>query len=402
MQSEPAMDIYQEYLNDDHFGGDDNFSGIAKQVSRYFLIKLGSSSIGYPFELARLLRQIQYSPKDKLASDYDTLSHDYPNEKTIIDKEMDEILPKMKNLADILNESSTKDDELETDDNGYLKSPLGHSQWPIDLDKSQGLGSTALTVARRQGLLSTWQGLMPFWLHRVLFDFSTATIEEGLEGNRYVSDTIDRNLVSDRIDIRPGVIPVMAEAISGIVLSPIELIHTRMAVQSVYNIERNYSSSFACAKDLFLKKGILGLYPNLGLTACLKILSPSVRIFPSTALSSFWEGLAKELSLLHHLAYFGSSFAVMCAPFFIVSPLETIRRRLFVQASAQSTLVPRVPVAERKYTGFWNCLYRIIKEEGVSALYQGMSYQMTTNVLLLALNILTEFNNDIPEDIDDF
>lgn len=396
------MNIYQEYLSDDHFGGDDNFSGVAKQVSRYFLIKLGSSSIGYPFELARLLRQIQYLPKDKFVSDVDTLSRISPNEKTIIDMEMDEFLPKMKNLADILNESSSKEGELEVDENGYLKSPLGHSQWPMDLDKSQGLGSTALTIARRQGLLSAWQGLMPFWLHRVLFDFSTATIEEGLEGNRYVSDIIDRNLVSDRIDIRPGVIPVMAEAIAGILLSPIELIHTRMAVQSVYNVERKYPNSVACARDIYVKKGILGLYPNFGLTACLKILAPSVRILPSTALSSFWERLAKELTLLHHLAYFGSSFAVMCAPFFIVSPMETIRRRLFVQASAQSAVVPRVPVAEMKYTGFWNCLYRIIKEEGISALYQGMSHQMTTNVLLLALNILTEFNDDIPEDIDDF
>ncbi len=298
------MDPYEEYLKDDH-QFTDTFQGASKQLGRYLMIKLGSASLGYPFELARLLRQCQTK-----------VTVEPESKPSPILFEIEE-----KSLEDKLKEAHTIEDNiksysLSTDSAGYVKpTELAlTSRWPMIIDKKHGIGQTSLFIARRQGLSTVWNGLIPYWCHRVCFDLGKATLEESLESSDQLLDTIDTYIpvYKNRIDLKPSVIPIIAQAVSGFLTSPFELIQTRLAVQSVYHNEQAYSGTFDAAKKIYKEEGgISGFFPCPILTLLTKTLEPFLRIVPHLLFSQLFEETYSEDTILSRLALLLGHFTLI-------------------------------------------------------------------------------------------
>lgn len=401
--SKSLPDPYSEYLIDEQhqLGISQDVQGVAKQLARYFMIKLGSASVGYPLELSKLLRQCQSSVEQPSRTISEFPGVESESKSNIFD-ETEKLLAK--------NESGFLSSDLEIDESGYIKPTVPKSsQWPMVLDRSQGMGSTALVIARRQGILSLWQGLLPYWFYRVGFDLSKAAFEETLESSEVLAEYLDAQvptIMNNRVDLRPSIIPIVAQTIAGFLMSPFEVIQARLAIQSVYSNEKTYTGVIDVTKKVYREEGgIYGLFPNPLLTLVHKFLQPTLTIGPTLVYSQLMDydevsggGDGDILKATMHLI--GHFAALSVAPI-VLLPLETIRRRLLV-SNASSSLITRVPLRQKKYSGFWHCLWSIIRDEGVGALYEGFALSLTNNVLLLALNLATELDEEIPEDLEEF
>lgn len=389
-------DTYKEFLADDQtLRINEDVLGNAKQLSRYLMIKLGSSSLGYPFEMAKILRQCQSSVEAarlQAMEEVEQASFLAPKSKLTAANE----------LAGELASDSRKPYALPRDAAGYAVLSARTSQWPAVIEKQHGIGSTALFIARRQGLLSLWNGLLPYWLHRVSFDVAKVVIEEAIDLNETLAELIETRVpVRGPVDLRSAVVPLLAQAVAGIALSPLELVQTRLAVQSVYPAEQAYSGAWSALRRIAREEGGLpGLYPHLLLTCAAKTLTPLLHIVPSMAFSQIWMSRMAQLDGLWSSVYFAGYFAVLTIAPLVTLPLETVRRRLMVGGAP--ALVTRVPVSPRRHSGFWSCLASVVREEGVWALYEGLGLALTNNVLLLALDLFTELEEGIPDDLEEF
>lgn len=386
-----SRDPYQEYLSDEgqQLFLNEDLQDAGKQLARYFMIKLGSASMAYPLEMTKILRQCQSVRPEP------TVESLKPEEKPL--------LSPIRAAHESLSVSPTAY-ALPTDSTGYisLEEAPRASQWPIAIDKSKSLGSSSLFIARRQGLLSLWSGLVPFWIHRIGSDASRVVIEEFLEASQTVTDLIDTRVpvLYKKIDSRPGIIPIIAQAISGFLLSPLEVIYTRLAIQTPYKSERSYSGTIDAMRKVYRNEGGLsGFFPCPLVTLMLKTVSPILRILPSMWYSQYFEGFSEDASLLESLGLVAGQLGVLSIAPMVTLPLETVQRRLLIQSS---DLITRVSTSQRRYRGAFDCFLSIIREEGVPALFQGLTMAFTSNLLMVAVDLATELEEDLVEDIEEF
>ncbi|KAJ3122252.1 hypothetical protein HK098_002991 [Nowakowskiella sp. JEL0407] len=156
--------------------------------------------------------------------------------------------------------------------------------------------------------------------------------------------------------------------------NPIWLIKTRMQLQSSLGTPK-YRNSFECARVVLRDEGIRGLYR--GLSASFLGLTESTFQFV------LYEHLKKKLlerrnasslshndSTLNAFDSFVSAAAAKLTAAVITYPHEVLRTRL------RQTPGPEGP----KYTGLWQATKLIVREEGMAALYGGMTAHLLRTV----------------------
>ena len=365
MNDIPPKDLLEEFLNNDIDGtaSTANFYSSPSQLARYALLKLGSSLAVYPFEMVRLLRQVQ---SDSSSS----------NSSKIV----------------------------------FTPSILLTQKWPLLLDKRADplLFRSVRKTASTQGFFSLWQGIAASWLHSVLFDLGRAALEEmagwmlshGEDGRNLLSyggdggDSLGGDLLSygeDEHIWHSLLVPVLAETSLALALAPLETAHTRLAVQSIWPGEQRYRGIWSA----------LGTYSHAASFAALTyLIPPLLRILPlNWCMARMGEmGWLGEMGLSNRIHVV--QFALLNAQLLLTLPLETVRRRLQIATAFEPgdrLYISRVPLTTVPYAGALDCAKRMIKEEGWASLYQGWAVQVVNNSLLLLLNLLMEL-----EDGEDF
>ncbi|KIJ44029.1 hypothetical protein M422DRAFT_169115, partial [Sphaerobolus stellatus SS14] len=154
-----------------------------------------------------------------------------------------------------------------------------------------------------------------------------------------------------------------AGIVTGTATNPIWVIKTRMQLSA--SQARPYLNSWDCIKDVLRKEGVKGMYK--GLTASyLGVTEGTIqwtlyeRMKRLTANTEGKSGAAGWLGML------GSAGVAKGVASLITYPHEVIRTRLR-QPSINGVL---------KYTGLWQTLQLVIKEEGAGRLYGGLSAHM--------------------------
>ncbi len=139
---------------------------------------------------------------------------------------------------------------------------------------------------------------------------------------------------------------------------PLDIIRTRLSIKSEQHINRTIIS---CGKDIIAKEG--------GIRALYRGLSPTVSgIAPYVALNfTVYEGLkafmeAKQIPLDVEKKLFCGGVSGAIAQTFTY-PFDVIRRRMQMTNSPESTF---------KYSGSFDAVYQIIRNEGFKALFKGM------------------------------
>lgn len=176
-----------------------------------------------------------------------------------------------------------------------------------------------------------------------------------------------------------AMVHLSAAAFAGVVTStatnPIWLIKTRLQLDKAHDVaQRQYTNSFDCLKKVMRQEGIRGLYK--GLTASYLGVSESViqwttyeyfkGIIARRTIRRKQQGLPDNTTMDNVIEWagkLGGAAGAKLVAACIAYPHEVVRTRL-----RQSP-----PDGRPKYTGLAQCFKLVLREEGIGALYGGMT-----------------------------
>lgn len=166
---------------------------------------------------------------------------------------------------------------------------------------------------------------------------------------------------------QPGLaLPVISHLLTGFVLSPLDLVRTRLIIQSFAAAHRTYTGPIDALSQIIRHEGgfrALYLHPQLLIPT---LIDQTLRPLVSLALPSIFAAyLGTQVSPMSHPIAWGlAELAGNCAGLLITLPFETARRRL--QAQVRGTAKPVKACVELRptpYVGVVDVLWRILTEE---------------------------------------
>ncbi|KAI7885672.1 mitochondrial carrier [Lichtheimia hyalospora FSU 10163] len=211
-----------------------------------------------------------------------------------------------------------------------------------------------ITKQKDEGWMALFKGQRLAWIHDLLWGI----MQPGLRA--FLNDTFglyDDSVAVDKI--WPNVITsVVSHVIVGVLLSPLEIIRTRLLVQS--SPRSKYRSIFGALKDFYREHGsIRNVYvsDNLIPTIVYHAIRPLIAgTIPATIDRKLGISAADSPIL-----YGTAELSLRLLGLLVVFPIETIRKRLQCQTADFDTMVALRPIP---YSGMLDAMYRIMKEEG--------------------------------------
>lgn len=309
-----------------------------------------------PWEVGKLLLQVQWVPRD--AGDSDPL--EIPDED------------------DALSDSSNDNDSYFTDPNvtphtaalrptdeqGYVvrRSVLEEGTRPeyiIPVGSANGVWGMMRRVGRfrGEGWLSLWKGLLTSCLTEVL----TSTFQPMVRG--LLQTLLPRNAAFHR---PPIFLPILSHLIMGFILSPLDLVRTRLIVQSFSSRHRTYTGPFdALSRILREEGGLKGIYlhPHLLIPTIIDNTLPSIVSFILPGLLASYIGV-QITEDANPIAWGFAELASSCLGLLITLPFETVRRRLQVQVRGTAKPIKGcVELRPASYNGVVDAFWHILTEE---------------------------------------
>lgn len=166
------------------------------------------------------------------------------------------------------------------------------------------------------------------------------------------------------------ILPVSSHLLTEFLLSPLDLIQTRLIIQTSVTRHRRYSGPLDAFRQILRDEGgLYGMYfhPQLFFTTLLNCtFAPLVdAIAPRLTARVLARILGFRIAEdTHPFLWAVAQLAGSCAGLVVTVPFETVRRRL--QAQVRGNAVPFatcVEVRRRPYVGIVDCMYSIIVEE---------------------------------------
>ncbi|KAF8845384.1 mitochondrial carrier [Paxillus ammoniavirescens] len=325
------------------------------------LLQYSSTAMAMPLEVGKLLLQIQWVPRDvptqepeqEVEEEVETLSETTNEEESYF---VDPGAGPTKYPAPKL-----------VDDKGYVirTSILEDGTRPeyiIPVGSADSSWSMVKRVAsfRNEGWLSLWKGLLTSCIHDVVYTNVQPLIDSVLH-SLFASS-------QGGFYRPPLLLPVASHVIAAFLLSPLDLVRTRLIAQSSTQRYKAYTGPINALSDILANEGGLRgvyLHPHLliptvletGLRSLVHVTLPAV-IAPRL-------GLGPHVAAdTHPVAWAFAEVLAGCAGLLVTLPIETVRRRLQVQtrgtAKPLRTCVETRPVP---YNGVVDALWHILTEE---------------------------------------
>ena len=389
-------------------------STIVKQLVATSLLQYGATSLSMPFEVGKVLLQSQFNSKQSLINQlqYQQSHQQQDSEDNEDDDEYDDDSNYFKFEDEQLNKTSSNNlkvtkPPISKDRDGYL------NQKPTHLIPSQIDGGVwrmmRAVVKSPEGFFGLWKGT----LTSSIFDLSFSTIQPFILST-FSTVFLPSNTLSFLpiqqlpYPLKPFLVHMLAHTTTSILLSPLDLVRTRMIVQSTSATSsgvsrRAYTGPIDALRKISKNEGgwqHMWTHPNLlfptiiesSLKSLLQLLGPLVieRVFNISidsrpATYAICEVLWSISSMLFTL------------------PIETVRRRLQIQdrslvkMNTPHKFQPCVETRSKPYAGIVECIYRIITEEssestdsrwaGFKSLYRGFTMGVSASSLVFILGI---------------
>ena len=163
-------------------------------------------------------------------------------------------------------------------------------------------------------------------------------------------------------------LPVASQMITGFLLSPLDLVRTRLIVQSFTQRHRTYSGPLDALQKIAQDEGGLrGMYlhPHLLVPALLdSALRPLIAIALPPILAARVFGSAAISADTHPVTWGMVELASSCVGLLVSMPFETVRRRLQVQPRGRAVRMRTcVETRPAPYNGVVDALWHIVTEE---------------------------------------
>ncbi|SJL05849.1 uncharacterized protein ARMOST_09185 [Armillaria ostoyae] len=335
-----------------------NAVDLLKTLAASAVLQYTSSAIAMPWEVSKMLLQVQWVPRD---------SHDYHVD--VEPEDDDDALSDSSND----NESYFADPEItprmghpaQVDEHGYVirRSVLEEGTRPeyiIPVGSANGVWGMIKRVGRfrGEGWLALWKGLLTSCCTEVL-----STTFQPLVHNILQSLFLPTTPLFQQ---PPLLLPIASHIITGFLLSPLDLVRTRLIVQSYLPRYRSYSGPIdALSQILRDEGGFQGVYfhPNLFIPMLIDTaLRPAVSlVLPGLLVSYLGAHITEDSS---PFAWGFAELAGSCVGLLITLPFETIRRRLQVQVRGSAKPIKGcVELRPAPYNGVVDALWHIITEE---------------------------------------
>lgn len=160
------------------------------------------------------------------------------------------------------------------------------------------------------------------------------------------------------------VITLASHVATGVLLSPLDLVRTRLIVQSSHTSHRTYSGPLDAFGSILVHEGgfsAMYFHPTLFIPTLLDntirplvVLSTPVFLYRSL-------GIAEDT---HPVTFALSEFVFSSASLLVTLPIETVRRRMQVQTrNGAPPIRGCVETREKPYYGFIDALWNILTEE---------------------------------------
>ncbi|KAH8120618.1 mitochondrial carrier [Phellopilus nigrolimitatus] len=348
-----------------------NAMALLRAAAASAILQYLSAAVENPLEVGKTLLQVQYVPRDAVAAEDTEL---VPNEEEEISDE-----------SSAENEDSYFVDETETtsrvntprptDDRGYVvrynvSDNATRPDWVLPPGSVDGVWQMIKEITRwkPEGWLALWKGTATGCV-KTFLESSLQPIIHSILTSVFTTVSI---APSPTVFARahPFLLPVASKLVTGFLLSPLDLIRTRLIVQTSVSKHRRYTGPLDALNHILLHEGgFRGLYlhPNLlyptlldcTLTPLVAAAAPHfcARLFSRVLGTSVVEDTHP---LLWALAQLGGA----CVSLLVTLPVETVRRRLQVQPRGMApVLATCVEVRSRPYAGIVDTLYSILAEE---------------------------------------
>jgi solute carrier family 25 citrate transporter 1 len=218
------------------------------------------------------------------------------------------------------------------------------------------LGSTAASMFRTEGALSFYKGLTPFVTHLVtkysvrwyFNDFYRGLLKDK-QGN-----------VSTMGGFMAGLGAGMTEAV--LIVTPFEVIKTRLQQQKgTDRSQLMYKGPIDCATKILKEEGVLSLWKGNTPTMVRQGWNQFFLFGTYEPMKKLFFGLEKTDPVSPHQSLLIGVVAGALGPL-TNNPFDVAKTRLMAQ---------REIGAERKYTGMFQCIFKIFREEGFLPLMRG-------------------------------
>jgi fusion and transport protein UGO1 len=158
-------------------------------------------------------------------------------------------------------------------------------------------------------------------------------------------------------------VPVLSHLCTGVLLSPLDLVRTRLIAQSASVPFRMYTGPIDALSHILREEGgikTIYLHPHLLFPA---VLENTLRPFVTLSLP-FIVGGSFGINEERTIGWMVMEFVASCAGLLITLPVETIRRRLQIQSRGKGKPLKSCVHTRRKgYHGIVDAFWKILSEE---------------------------------------
>lgn len=373
-----------------------------------------STCLAMPFEVGKLLLQVQWVPRDDVwsaltestdvADDQDVASGDYVE---------DSGTPRRVDAAGYVVGDSVGD----TDARPEYVVPVVVKGGVWEMMKAVGRG--------KEGWLGLWKGTLTTFC----LDVSTSAIQPVL--TLIFSLFAPRALYPVPIAYSPQPLKTLglllaSHSITGVLVSPLDLVRTRLIAQSTLPVHRKYTGPLDAMRTILREEGgwqTTYFHPQLLVPTLLDcVLRPLLSLSAPLVI----ENLLRLDPTTGPITYALAELVFSTLALGITIPIETVRHRLQLQYHSPLrrntvSLLKSTPTIATKglrtcvetrpvpYSGVAEAIYRIITEEtggtqlskrslvvspsyllgGLMSLYRGFSMSFSANVLVFVLTLVT-------------
>jgi mitochondrial fusion and transport protein UGO1 len=321
-------------------------------------LQYSSTAIAMPWEVGKMLLQVQWVPKDP--ETVQIIEQTVEEDETSADSDNED--EDSSYFADPGVPASTKNGERERyrSEHSSLDS---QPEYIIPLGPQDGVWGMMKRVARfrGEGWLALWKGLLTSCTIEILSSTLQPIIHTTLQALFFPSPTT--------IYAQPPLLlPVVSHLLTGFLFSPLDLIRTRLIVQSssfFHPHYTRYSGPFDALGQIIRDEGgVAGIYlhPHLLVPTLIDCtLRPLVALtLPGLIVSYFGSGEP------HPIVWGMAELAGSCIGLLVTLPFETVRRRLQVQMRGNAVERPIkgcVQLRPKPYHGVVDVLWKIVSEE---------------------------------------
>ncbi|QEU60944.1 Tpc1 [Kluyveromyces lactis] len=248
---------------------------------------------------------------------------------------------------------------------------------PVQEDKYKGIASTVRTIMKEEGLRALWKGNVPATAMYVVYgavQFGSYSWFNNVWSAKFPQFSQQGQTLT---------VGALAGMTSSVVSYPLDLLRTRL----IANRTSHRTSVAEECRQMWLNEGVRGFFTGMSTAMTTVTLSTAIMFLTYETVNIVCENHEKEFWSRPVSASSGIIAGFVSKT--MVFPIDTLRRRMQVMNSKRTVHFTEFPDVYHEYRSKSSTaiIYKILRQEGVSALYRGLTMGLCKSVPTTAISL---------------